>query len=114
MKYKFYGEPNTSIVSKKPHWWNGEYKFHRVGKFDELGVFITSDEKIIEKMKARFDHVEVLDDEVILNDVEEIKEEIEYSEMPYNELRKIAKEKELDLPKNPTKEDILTALHKEV
>lgn len=115
MKYKFFGEPNTSITTKKPHFYNGEYLHIRLGKFDENGEFIADDEnKYIKKLKGRFDHVPIQD--VVTGPADLENEEIvsdgpaDLSELNFNELKAMVKEKGLDQGKRPTKADLISLL----
>ena len=117
MKYKFFGEKNTSINTRKQNWYNGEWKFLRVGKFNEDGEFETSDPEIIKKMKGRFDCIEIKESEETeevkeLKPREEIEEKAEIEKMSYNKLRKLASEKGFE-KKSPTKKELLTYLNKE-
>lgn len=57
MKYKFFGQPNMLVKERKKKYFSGEIIQKPLFRFDEKGEYITDDERIIEKLKSRFDHV---------------------------------------------------------
>ena len=61
MKYKFFGEPNTLVKTRKRVLFQNEIKFKPLFRFDENGEYVTEDEHLIAKLKGRFDHMEIAD-----------------------------------------------------
>lgn len=68
MKYKFFGEPNMLVKNKKRNIFQDDVSFEPLFRFDSKGEYITDNIELINKLKSRFDHMEIN---------EEIKEEIE-------------------------------------
>lgn len=61
MKVKFFGEPNMLVKTRKRVLFDNKIQFKPLFRFDSNGEYITDDEKLIEKLKIRFDHVEIND-----------------------------------------------------
>lgn len=57
---KFYGEPNMLVKTKKRNLFQGTVKLMPLFRFDENGMFETTDEKLINKLKLRFKYDEEL------------------------------------------------------
>jgi hypothetical protein len=117
MKYIFYGNPNTTVTMRKKNYFNDGLAFSRVATFDDKGEFITDNPMLIRKMKARFDHKPILEENNVITPKEEIKApeldievDISVDSLSYNELRKLAKEKGIDLGKTPKKDELIKAL----
>jgi len=114
MKYKFLGQPNLLVRTKKTQLYNNKVDYKPLFRFDDKGEFITEDEKLIKKLKGRFDHVEIKEEEIVLEEEKNESEsttEVEkgISDLSYNELRKLAKEKGIELHR-PSKKQLLEAL----
>jgi hypothetical protein len=114
MKVKFKGQPNLLVRTKTTQLYNNKVDYKPLFRFDDNGEYITEDEKLIKKLKGRFDHVEIKEDEIIPKEEEKPSELItepvsDISELSYNELRKLAKEKGIELHR-PSKKQILEAL----
>ena len=92
-------------------------------RFDENGEYKTDDEKLIKKLKGRFDHRPFVEDTQDVVIEEETKEETQdivaeenetveanvIEDMNYNDLRKLAKDKGIEI-KNPTKAELIERL----
>lgn len=61
MKYKFFGEPNMLVKTRKKVLFDNKIEFKPLFRFDEKGEFETEDIHLINKLKSRFDHKEILD-----------------------------------------------------
>ncbi len=72
MTYKFYGEPNMLAKSRHKKLFEGTIQLKPLFRFDDKGEYITSDERLIEKLKSRFDHMEIVE-----NTANEVVEKIE-------------------------------------
>ena len=70
-KYKFFGEPNMLVKGRKKVLFENAWQFKPLFRFDEKGEYVTDDEKLIEKLKSRFDHMPY---------VEEVKQETKEEE----------------------------------
>lgn len=81
MRYKFFSEPNMLVKTRKRVPFEGTFDFKPLFRFDKNGEYITEDEQLIEKLKSRFDHVEILEDKIILQEENKVSEtEIEAPE----------------------------------
>lgn len=114
MKYKFFGKPNLLVTTKKTQLFNNKVDYKPLFRFDENGEYETEDEKLIKKLKGRFDNLEVKEDGIVLSKEEKpsdanVEPKDDISELPYNELRKLAKEKGIELQR-PSKAQLLEAL----
>lgn len=114
MKVKFKGTPNQLICTKHTVLYNNKVERKPLFRFDDNGEYVTEDEKLIKKLKGRFDHVEIKETEIIAKEEErpsELTTEVEgdMSELSYNKLRKLAKKKGIELHR-PSKKQILEAL----
>jgi hypothetical protein len=108
---KFFGTPLKEITSKLTN--------KVVFRFDSKGEFITDDPEIIKRAMGHFDHMPVKIEEsgdrvrkIIEAETMKIStnnENIDYSIMNFNDLRKLAKEKGIDI-KNPTKDELIKEL----
>lgn len=80
MRYKFFGEPNLLIKTRKKVPYEGTIDFKPLFRFDAKGEYITEDADLIERLKGRFDHIEVLEAEEPLpfEEEEEPKEEAKF------------------------------------
>lgn len=65
MKYKFFGEPNMLVKNKKRNLFQNDVTFKPLFRFDSNGEYITDDIELIEKLKSRFDHMEIKEEEII-------------------------------------------------
>ena len=61
MAYIFFGEPNMLVKSRHKKLFEGTIQFKPLFRFDENGEYVTSDEILIEKLKSRFDHREIIE-----------------------------------------------------
>ena len=64
MQYKFFGEPNMLVKEKKRTYFENTFQFKPIFRFDKNGEYITDNEKLIEKLKTRFRHVPLENDDV--------------------------------------------------
>jgi hypothetical protein len=114
MKYKFFGKPKLLVRTKVTQLYNNKVDHKPLFRFDDKGEFVTEDEKLIRKLKGRFDSLEIVEDEITVVEEEKPSELITehekgIEELSYNELRKLAKEKGIELHR-PSKIQLLKAL----
>lgn len=79
MRYKFFGEPNLLVKTRKKVPYEGTIDFKPLFRFDEKGEYITDDADLIEKLKSRFDHIQIFEVETLPFEAEEEpKEEVKF------------------------------------
>lgn len=61
MAYKFFGEPNMLVKTRKRVPFDTRIDFKPLFRFDDKGEYVTDDIHLIEKLKTRFDHVELIE-----------------------------------------------------
>lgn len=114
--YRFKGKPNMLVKSKRVEMFNNKVDYKPLFRFDNDGFYFTDDEKLIERLKGRFDYVKIEEDTNVSEDEEKALElitefEKDISELSYQELRKLAKEKGIEFEKAPKKEKLLEVLN---
>lgn len=115
MKVRFRGTPNMLVSTKHTQLYNNKVERKPLFRFDEDGFFITEDDKLIKKLKGRFDYVEIKEEGIVSEEEEKPTEsttepENDISELSYNEMKTLAKEKGIKFEKNPTKVELLEVL----
>lgn len=63
MKYKFFGQPNQLVTATKKKQLSKEKVRKPLFRFDENGEYICDDERLIERLKAKFAYQAMPDDE---------------------------------------------------
>lgn len=61
MKTKFIGKPNLLVKERKRKRFTTEFIYKPLFRFDENGEYITEDERLIEKLKRKFEYKEIND-----------------------------------------------------
>lgn len=84
-------------------------------KFDENGIYETEHEYFQRILKQHFEVVENKSNNITLEEEENptetiVEPENDLSELSYNELRALAKEKGIEFDKNPKKEELIERL----
>jgi hypothetical protein len=72
MKYVFYGEPNMLVKGRKKVLFENKVDFKPLFRFDSNGEYVTDDEKLIDKLKSRFDHKPVIEEQPVIEETEEV------------------------------------------
>ena len=62
MKYIFFGEPNMLVKEQKKKYYSMELINKPLFRFDDKGEYVTEDERIIDKLKSRFDHRDITEE----------------------------------------------------
>ncbi len=88
MKYKFFGEPNMLVKTKKKTYFENKIQLKPLFRFDENGEYITEDKQLIEKLKSRFSCVPIQEidskiNQAVENAVEDVKNQIKPEEKVY-------------------------------
>lgn len=65
MKYIFYGNPNQLVKSRHKVLFENRVDFKPLFRFNDKGEYITDDEKLIEKLKSRFDHKPYIEETIL-------------------------------------------------
>ena len=110
---KFKAEPNLVVRLSNPYVKRVTGLKHI--KFDENGIYETKHEYFQKILKQHFEVLEEENNETIIEEEENVSEsttevENDISELSYNELRALAKEKGIEFEKTPKKEELIERL----